>query len=62
VSARDELANLMRDTDLIGCGCCARSTEVQVGPEEWDVEYPDRVDVLAEAILAAGYVKQESPE
>lgn len=57
MSAREELAKVIQETDLLGCGCCARSTEVQVGPEEWDVEWPARVDVLAQAILDAGYVK-----
>ena len=55
----EELTSVIRATDLVGCGCCGASTEVQVGPDEWDVEYPERDEALARAILAAGYRKEE---
>lgn len=54
---RNELAEVIRDTDLLGCGCCGASTEVQVGPDEWDVDYPAREEALASKLLAAGYRK-----
>lgn len=54
---RDELAEVIRDTDLLGCGCCGASTEVQVGPDEWDVAYPAREEALAIKLLTAGYRK-----
>lgn len=52
-----ELAEVINATDLLGCGCCGASTEVQVGPEEWDVEYLAREKALAVALIAAGYQK-----
>jgi hypothetical protein len=57
---RDELVAAIGATDMMGCGCCAASTEVQTGPEEWDVDWLDRSEVLADAILAAGYRKQQA--
>jgi len=53
--AVEALAKVILDSDLLGCGCCGKSTEVQVGPDEWDVIYPAREEALARAIRAAGY-------
>ena len=54
-AAVEALAQVILDSDLLGCGCCGASTEIQVGPEDWDVIYPAREEALARAILTAGY-------
>lgn len=56
--AVEALAKVILDSDLLGCGCCGASTEIQVGPEDWDVIYPAREEALARAILAAGYANE----
>lgn len=53
--AVEALSKVILDSDLVGCGCCGASTEIQVGPEDCDVIYPAREEALARAILTAGY-------
>ena len=59
MSAREELAKLLAEHESMGCGCCAYGPST---PEQSRIadalEVGDYMVVLADAIIAAGYVKR----